>query len=160
MKTKLTWWQKRRWTKLLTFLRQLPRKKFDFDKWVAEKENECGTVCCAAGWLPVIDPKNWKWRVAYQCEGGIGNCELKPILRKYSSDVLFADLAWVSSAEIHNDLSEYFGVDDISYLFVPEGGVYIIGTGYMYNTLSPKATPKQVAKHMETYLRKYTNYGD
>ncbi len=33
------------------YLRKLPAKKFDFGTWMEQKKG-CGTVCCAAGWIP------------------------------------------------------------------------------------------------------------
>jgi hypothetical protein len=52
---------------LAKVLLALRPEEFDFSQWVTEweggtkKEPLCGTVCCAAGYLPVADPKNWKW---------------------------------------------------------------------------------------------------
>lgn len=40
------------------FLKNLPEEKFDMKNWVSDEdmENVCGTVCCAAGWLPAAFP--------------------------------------------------------------------------------------------------------
>jgi hypothetical protein len=50
---------KKRLKKLNHFLRRLPA-----DKWVYSTfyhETACGTVCCAAGWCPVVFPNEWKY---------------------------------------------------------------------------------------------------
>lgn len=47
----------------IDFLHNLPDEKFDYDLWVSETDGHaCGTVCCAAGWLPAVDPENWQWQ--------------------------------------------------------------------------------------------------
>lgn len=38
------------------FLDNLHHRKFSLELWA----NECGTVACAAGWLPTIFPRHWK----------------------------------------------------------------------------------------------------
>lgn len=53
---------KQRLLRVARFLDKLPEEKFDFSKVVSHRdENCCGTVCCAVGWMPKIDPKNWFW---------------------------------------------------------------------------------------------------
>lgn len=53
----------RRLERLAKFLDKLPREKFNFRDWVTEtnKSNRCGTVCCAVGWMPLVDPRSWRW---------------------------------------------------------------------------------------------------
>lgn len=51
--------------KLIEFIRELPDEKFDFNTFVKEHDDSCGTVCCAAGWLPAADPENWCYRVDF-----------------------------------------------------------------------------------------------
>lgn len=48
--------------KLAEFLDTLPEEKFNIRAYVKKAENGCGTVCCAVGWLPQVDPDNWKWK--------------------------------------------------------------------------------------------------
>ena len=52
-----------RFEKLLAFLKTLKREQFNYSRWVTEYDyaNKCGTVCCAAGWLPQVFPKEWAW---------------------------------------------------------------------------------------------------
>lgn len=51
--------------RLCGFLQALPPESFDYSDWVSEADADqrhpCGTVCCAAGWLPKVDPKAWGW---------------------------------------------------------------------------------------------------
>lgn len=49
--------------KLIDFLKNLPEEKFYFGSVVDsfDKENNCGTVCCAIGWLPAIFPDEIEW---------------------------------------------------------------------------------------------------
>lgn len=49
--------------KLVDFLKNLSPDKFDFSEVVTECDyNNCGTVCCAIGWLPAIFPDEVEWR--------------------------------------------------------------------------------------------------
>lgn len=44
------------------FVRNIPREKFEYTALVSRwDDNACGSVCCAAGWLPVFDPDNFKY---------------------------------------------------------------------------------------------------
>ena len=48
----------KRFQKLIKFLERLPPSKFNFTSYFYEvDENECGTVCCAVGWLPKVFPR-------------------------------------------------------------------------------------------------------
>ena len=49
--------------KLIDFLDNLEPSKFYFDDVVSkyDKDNECGTVCCAIGWTPAIFPEKVEW---------------------------------------------------------------------------------------------------
>src|ERR1700677_3384173 len=51
---------------LAAFLFKLPKSKWNYERFVTDgrvtKTRICGTVCCAAGWLPKVDEKIWKWR--------------------------------------------------------------------------------------------------
>lgn len=48
---------------LYTFLEKMDNEKFYFGDFVSEfdEKKECGTVCCALGWMPAIDPTNFYW---------------------------------------------------------------------------------------------------
>ena len=47
--------------KIADFLEELPPEKFNFRDYVSESKNDCGTVCCAIGWLPKIFPEDFYW---------------------------------------------------------------------------------------------------
>jgi hypothetical protein len=83
-------------------MRQLPSEKFDFSDWVREfdDEHQCGTVCCAAGWLPRVDPEHWMWR---DSRGRIPELISDP------------------NPDVDVDLQEYFGIDAelVEKLFYP-----------------------------------------
>jgi hypothetical protein len=52
--------------KLLDFLKGLKSNQFDYSKYIADtnEEGNCGTVCCAAGWVPEVfkeeSPFTWE----------------------------------------------------------------------------------------------------
>jgi hypothetical protein len=51
--------------KLCDFLDSLKDEQFDFSSWTsARDEHDCGTVCCAAGWIPAAFPEEYaaQWR--------------------------------------------------------------------------------------------------
>jgi hypothetical protein len=60
-------------TRWADFLEKLPPEKFNINNWVSKHENGCGTVCCAAGWLPVVFPAScgsaWVERLAFTYTG-------------------------------------------------------------------------------------------
>lgn len=49
--------------KLAAFLRKLKPEAFDFQMLVRhfDEEKQCGTVCCAIGWCPVVFPDEITW---------------------------------------------------------------------------------------------------
>ncbi len=62
-----------RLNELADFLADLPREKFDYASVVqtpaaqkvptcgVEALANCGTTCCAMGWMPAIWPQDWRW---------------------------------------------------------------------------------------------------
>lgn len=120
---------KQRLRQLIEFIRELPDDKFDFSTLVSKlDENECGTVCCAAGWLPAAFPEDWKY-VAPQHRGqGVA----KPAL-KHEEDY----------RDIESSLALYFAVseEDIDRLF-------FYGHGY----LEEEATREEWIENAEEYL--------
>ena len=54
---------KRRFLKLASFLEKLRKNKFYYGTLVNKWDNkmECGSVCCAIGWLPAVFPSLWSW---------------------------------------------------------------------------------------------------
>ncbi len=47
--------------RLAKFLLALTPEQWNYATWVENTSGGCGTTCCAAGWLPSVDPKNWCW---------------------------------------------------------------------------------------------------
>lgn len=49
--------------KVISFLKELEEPEFNFGDVVSkfDQQNECGTVCCAAGWFPKIFPEQVFW---------------------------------------------------------------------------------------------------
>src|SRR4029077_18479345 len=50
-----------RFKKLVAMLVSLTEKQWTYATFVESWAGGCGTVCCAAGWLPSVDPHNWVW---------------------------------------------------------------------------------------------------
>ncbi len=69
-----------RLNELADFLEKLPMGKFDYDSIIDTKGEgyveslsrvmspNCGTTCCAMGWMPAVWPHYWHWKFA-QFEG-------------------------------------------------------------------------------------------
>lgn len=114
----------RRLLKLAKFLRKLPREKFDYSVLVKQTENGCGTVCCAVGWMPAVDPRNWKW----VADGTV------PVVRGNGDRTQL----------------EYFSINntEFSLLFTPW---FLFTTPP--DAPQRDATPKQVAAHIEKFVK-------
>lgn len=130
----------RRLLKLANFLSALPRRSFDFSKWVAETEKRngthCGTTCCAVGWMPRVDARNWRW----EKRSTLG---FQPALCTGSKQ-------WPT-----DDAAKYFGISltEASYLFVPDD------TSYSEGNLPDTAPPKRVAQHIRRFVARRTKHG-
>ncbi len=150
--TALTTVGAKRLLKLAAFLRELPRQKFDFGTFfeqgdkapleaLAAGAHRCGTVGCAIGWMPAIWPKLVRWSTE----------------TRYDNDDLSYQVAGVpelrdGSANGFYLAQVFFGIGYIAahVLFDPEWSY-----GYSTkNPLSSNATPKQVAKHIERYVKR------
>lgn len=121
---------KRRLRKLIAFLRQLPRRKFDFSDVVKETNGKgCGSVACALGWTPVAFPKHFKWID----NGGYAS-------RRGSEGI-----------HLFRDAADYFQIPRFhDNLFVPAGAWAV--SNHLPN-LNGDATPKQVARMLEQYIK-------
>lgn len=119
----MKWWHKKRLKKLADFLKTLHHKKFNFGLII----NDCGTVGCAWGWTPVVFPKHLKW---------------------HNNFVIFKDENLDDDFWFHEKAAYFFGIttDEALGLFSP-GNQYHIGLPNLFD-----ATPKQVAKNIETFL--------
>ena len=116
----------RRLLKLAAFLRTLPRKRFDYNRWVGRDwggapDLSCGTTGCALGWAATMP--------AFQRLGlrlapdGIPSL-LGRIHEPYTSATLLFGIPWF----------------DAQRLFSPSDG-------------EERATPKYVARKIERYVR-------
>lgn len=95
--------------KLFTFLLELPEEQFDFAQWARnpdEEESKCGTICCAGGWMPAVDPEHWVWK-----PGIAGDWALTPLLVESQSP----------AHNVTGQLAEYFDfdIDTAEALFMP-----------------------------------------
>jgi hypothetical protein len=128
----------KRLLKLAAFLRQLPPHKFNFDvityqvgkpmaKALAAREEHCGTVACAIGWLPAVFPRSVLW------DSG-SNVYTYPLV------VLKRDL----NATNFTAAQKLFGLDyhDSRYLFDPDR-----------SGLGSNATAVEVAAHIEQFVK-------
>lgn len=52
---------KERLITLREFLKTLKQEQFEYNAIVSKAEGNCGTTCCAIGWMPKIDPENFQW---------------------------------------------------------------------------------------------------
>lgn len=125
---------KERFKKVIDFLKVLPKEQFNIDSWVSKSEYDiikrktCGTVCCAAGWLPKIDPKNWTWYW---------------ILDRYIPRLKNTDYCFHTS---YNDLEKYFNIDrkTLIYIFIKDS----------YKFCEENPTPKQVAYRIHRFINR------
>ena len=88
---------RKRRRKLAEFLEALPAKKFCYHEMVLEAKNGCGTLCCAAGWMPKVDAVNWQWYQTPSTWYG-ENLTLPRLRKRPRADLLLA-------------LAAYFGLD-------------------------------------------------
>lgn len=122
----------KRLLKVATFLRTLKPKQFYFGKFVHsfDVKKECGTVCCAYGWLPKIFPRSWEWR--NNSIATFTECYM-PRLKK-------------GPGSINGDSYGFFRIstEDIEFLFYPRDT--------SYGVLPHNAKPLTVAKHIEKFV--------
>ena len=133
----------KRLERLAIFLRALPRKRFDYNRWVGRdwkgsQDLSCGTKACALGWAATIPSfrreglclinNSWKdyGELVGEAEVGLRNMKTGRFASSFS----------MSSGAI------FFGIDtsDAMYLFAP-------------NINEDEMTPKQVAKKIEKFVR-------
>jgi hypothetical protein len=117
--------------RLAEFLEKLPPKKFYFGTWVKEWKNECGTVCCAIGWCPVVFPEHFKW--CYDTTN---------VLFRRGNDWMIA--AWHS--EDFFDLTD----DEFSHLFHPNAQEQVFGG----RKLDERSRPKTVAANIREFVNR------
>ena len=125
--------ERKRLEKLIGFLKNLNRKKFYFnnvvDTW--DEKGECGSICCAIGWTPVIFPRSIKWVP--------GSHDL--FVKKINKQDRFDRVSY-----------HLFGIHpDLSFDLFRARNQYQVNKNL--NNLPNKATPKAVAKMLEKFLK-------
>lgn len=132
---------RRRLFKLARFLDALPRRRFDFARWVGKQwkgkpDLSCGTTACALGWACAM-PEFQKL--------GAG---MLPV-RDYDYRVVGACLTWKGTNDEMRVSENLFGLtpEEHCRLFVP--GAESAG----YSGLPHDATPAQVAENIRIFLK-------
>lgn len=127
----------KRLRKLIAFLQKLPPKHFDF--WEVRRDRECGTVGCAIGWAPNVFPR----KICAIRRGNEFTIALKGT-QINSWDVSFQEVAqWLTG------LSGGFSQN----LFMP-GSQNLVHR--KLPVLGGSATPKQVARMLEKFIKLQT----
>lgn len=128
--------------KLADFLEKLPRKRFDYGRWVGvdwdgKPDLSCGTTACALGWATTIPSFR----------------RLGLRLRKLGGTVSVVELENDDGQETHWSAAamNVFGLDanEAFYLFLPGFGL----AGMKYHSPRHDATAKQVAKHIRRFVK-------
>jgi hypothetical protein len=114
---------------LAQYLRKMPAKKFDFGTWM-EKKPGCGTVCCAAGWIPKAFAKI-------------------PAVAPAAAKVWFKyGRGWsYTFNEDHAKRFMNFSTSLFTYCFIPSS---LEGSG---NGLSSESSKEEVADHLDNVAR-------
>lgn len=121
----------RRLLKLAALLRSLPRKRFDYSKWVGEdwkgaQNLSCGTTACALGWATTI-PSLRRVGLRMQQDSMGGYVVLDGI---NSSD------SWEAGAKVFS-----LSMEESEYLFTLDSD-------------EDKSTPKQAARKIENFVKR------
>lgn len=131
---------------LAGFLEKLPRKRFDYSRWVGfdwkrKADLSCGTPACALGWATTMP----RFRKLGLRLGGDG-CDVPLPFLKGRAHLAVSEVG-----------EEIFGLDypEFRYLFCPDSSV-----GWQFRDSHPElsppldqaATPKQVAKHFRKFV--------
>lgn len=126
----------RRLQKLADYLKTLPRKGFDFTA-VGIKDDACGAIGCAIGHASVVWPRRLRLKTYYS------RCLLEMKVPSGWLDMSYTGVAM-----------ELFGIcsNDAEALFTP-GSQYLI----KLPVCGRNATPKQVAKLIERYIKREQN---
>lgn len=129
----------KRLLKLEDFLHALPRKKFDYSRWVGDEFKTgdnlrtCGTTACALGWATTI-----------------------PAFRRLGL-CMWEDLDGVNSPGTSCGGDSSFAVEKVFDLNYQEYELLFIPGANEYEGLDHNATPKQVARHIRKFVK--TKYG-
>lgn len=129
----------KRLRKLIAFLRQLPRKRFNF-AIVRNEPPKCGAVGCAIGYLPNVFPRVFKSIPLAAGDGSLGTFTHRITFRGTDEHNFGGAAAWVSG------LREIAAGD----LFDPNQQRYV---DKRLPILPKTATPKQVARMLEKFIQ-------
>ena len=133
------------WAKWEAFLETLDPRKFDFRNWVTEfGKFDCGTVCCAVGWLPSISDK-WVWNRHFSTVatsfGALGPSPEESVAKFFNISVNTVILLFYPAIDFEN----------ISYDLE---GEYPHEPKWWY-PLNHKATAQDVVERMRAYRKHY-----
>ncbi len=107
--------------------------KFDFTSIVREaNEHNCGTVCCAAGWLPAFDPTHWRW---------IGEARYMLYVEGRNNHSLSREIA------------EYFGLESIQASNIFFNGHYDPYGGVFYGKTDSYVTRRDVINALKALIK-------
>lgn len=138
--------QRERMQKLIEFLEELEPSKFNIANLITKYDytNECGTVCCAVGWLPAVFPNLVKWERDLMS----GEACLALANDEANKDDSFGYFWWEIPCQI-------FGIEleQVEMLFNP----YYVGKHDDYpidlpNEPTTKTTPKELAENLRYFL--------
>jgi hypothetical protein len=104
---------RQRWNQAIEFWYSLKPRQFNYEQIVSrtDRQHQCGTVCCLAGWMPRIDPENWRWARA------TGDNDLLLYVN--------GDLETTSKHSDEGALMDYFGFSYGLYMLVFYGDDYL-----------------------------------
>ncbi len=137
----------RRLLRLATFLKTVPKERFDFSHWVGRgwdgrQDLSCGTTACALGWAATIPFfRRLGLRLARYGEN-IGYVTCGDGTSPYWASVAAAQMV--------------FGLnyDEVEFIFIPNGWIGEIGETCRGEIgLARDATPREVARHIERFVR-------
>ena len=96
------------------FAKDVPDDGFRYDRYVSHysAKDKCGTVCCIAGWLPMIFPKVFKWLQ-------VGGYFIVKIHR-------------MSTNNYHSQIRRFFGMNKNTYAYIFEGKALELDGRTMY----------------------------
>lgn len=133
---------KRRLMALVTLLRKLPRKRFNYATWVGHNwggkaDLSCGTVACALGWATTIPSlRRAGLRLEAYSTDEEGRFDGTPVCGNHSDEDAAAIVFGITS-------------DEAKRLFFPA----IPWFDSESSGLPDEATPKQVAKIIERFVK-------
>ena len=135
-----------RLTTLANFLKTVPKQRFDFTRWVGKSyqgkaDLSCGTTACAVGWATTI-PTFRQLGLFLQRSSLAGN--YRPCY--YNAEDYGNELNGDCAVQHFFKLNE----DEIVFLFYPH---FTKPASNPRSCLSEKATPKQVAKRIECFIK-------